>query len=326
MGVLNAARGSGEVWAVVLAGGDGSRLRDLTRDARGRNVPKQFCSLRGGRTLLEDALDRARSITDTEHILAVVRRDHRSFWESSLGTLPAVNILVQPENRGTASGILLPMLSLFERDPEARVAVLPSDHHVRNESILEGAISAALRESQRAGEVTLLGIIPDTPETEYGWIVPGSGHTAFRKVDTFVEKPDRALALALLAHGAVWNSFVLVGRVRAFLGLFERRRPELLNAIAGLRTFADPLLARRLEPVYAGLPTTDFSRDVLQGSEDHLNVLLVPPCGWTDLGTPGRIAACLRESARAQAPAPAVAPNLRLDLALAASRTGITGD
>ncbi len=321
MDVAGTKRVYGESWAVVLAGGDGSRLRDLTRDARGRSVPKQFCSLRGGRTLLEDALARARALTDPGRILVVVRRDHRSFWESTLATLPEQNILIQPENRGTGLGILLSMLDLFERDPEARVVVLPSDHHVRNESVLEVALLTALRESRRAHDVTLLGMIPDAPETEYGWIVPGRGHGQFRHVDTFVEKPDRAVALAMLTHGAVWNSFLLVGQVRAFLELFERRQPDLLSAFAGLRTFSDPNLVRRLEPIYGGLPTSDFSRDVLQGVEDRLSVLLVPPCGWTDLGTPGRIAACLREGVRTPVGESAPAPCVRLDLALAAQRS-----
>ncbi len=292
-------------WAIVLAGGDGARLCELTRDPRGRSVPKQFCSLRGGETLLETALARARSLVQPDRILVVVRRDHRSHWESMLASLPVENVLVQPENRGTAPGLLLPLLELLHRDRDARVVVLPSDHYVRDEPVLESSLNRALFECRRHGEVVMLGMTPDSPDTEYGWIVPGANAGVLREVERFVEKPEHSLALRLLATNAVWNSFILVGQVRAFTTLFEMRQPELTAVLSAASAIKGPA-------------TLDFSRDVLEGAEAHLRVLLAPPCGWSDLGTPGRIAACLRSGARAPANQARASTRLRLDLALAA--------
>src|SRR5512147_1706981 len=127
---------SGHTWAIVLAAGDGSRLRSLTTTAVGVAVPKQFCSLRGGPSLLHDAVRRAESIAPAERICTIVAKQHSRWWEDVLKLLPERNVIVQPDNRGTGVGILLPLLRIMMRDPDARVVLLPSDHHVRDEAVL----------------------------------------------------------------------------------------------------------------------------------------------------------------------------------------------
>src|SRR5262245_31154240 len=107
-------------WAIVLAAGEGKRLRELTMRG-GIDTPKQFCSLRGGRSLLGDALARAARIAPRKRMLVVVAAEHRRFWERELADLPRENVIVQPANRGTAAGVLLPALTVLERDPEARL-------------------------------------------------------------------------------------------------------------------------------------------------------------------------------------------------------------
>src|SRR5512138_161057 len=96
----------GNVWSIVLAGGDGTRLRALTMRPCGTAVPKQFCSLQGGRTLLEDAVVRAAGVVDKQHICAIVAQQHREWWPAALKGMPQQNIIVQPRNRGTAIGVL----------------------------------------------------------------------------------------------------------------------------------------------------------------------------------------------------------------------------
>ena len=115
-------------WAVVLAAGDGTRLAHLTRDARGNAVPKQFCSLNGGASLLQEAMHRARRLVPRERLCVIVAEQHRRWWRPTLWSLPASNVVVQPRNCGTANGILLAMLSILERDPLARIVFLPADH------------------------------------------------------------------------------------------------------------------------------------------------------------------------------------------------------
>src|SRR6185369_7538261 len=98
-------RDQGLDWAIVLAGGAGTRLHSLARDRQGRPVPKQYCSLRGGRSLLGDALARAERLVPRSRVLAVVAAEHSQFWAVELAHLPVHNVIVQPQNRGTAPGI-----------------------------------------------------------------------------------------------------------------------------------------------------------------------------------------------------------------------------
>ncbi|NOT30898.1 MAG: NTP transferase domain-containing protein [Planctomycetes bacterium] len=280
-------------WAIVLAAGDGTRLRELTTQS-GISTPKQFCSLRGGRSLLGDALARAARIVPKKRIVVVVAEEHRRFWEPELAALVRENVVVQPKNKGTAAGILLPLLTVLERDPEARIALLPSDHFVSKEYVIESSLRLALESLDEAeGGLTLLGITPDAPETGYGWIVPRESDRLLRPVERFVEKPAPGVAAELFAAGALWNSFLFAVKGETLLRFYSERLPELRSAFE--RTFGAGLDQRAalLAALYAGLETRDFSRDVLQGNERDLRLEIVPPCGWTDLGTPARVEACL---------------------------------
>ncbi len=282
-------------WIIVLAGGDGARLASLTSGHAGQIVPKQFCSLRGGTTLLADALARASAITPAARILAVVTEKHRPYWSDEFDCLPPENVIVQPHNRGTALGALLPLLEILRRDPEARVALLPSDHHVRDEAVLRIALLLALQFADTHSDtVCMLGLAPDSANTEYGWILPEAGEATLRRVERFVEKPGPEFANLLLQQGALWNSFLLAGTGRAFVSLYRRRLPALLSALSAALRAPPEERADELLAVYDGFAPADFSREIVQGSEAHLRVLEVPPCGWTDLGTPQRVSECLR--------------------------------
>ncbi|HEY1872897.1 MAG TPA: sugar phosphate nucleotidyltransferase, partial [Steroidobacteraceae bacterium] len=131
---------SRNLWAVVLAAGDGTRLASLTQDADGYAVPKQFCSLDGGGALVQEALQRARQIAPIDQVSVIVARQHSHYWRQVLCDEPARNIIVQPHNRGTAHGILLSVLSILERDPLARIMFLPADHFVLDERSMELAL------------------------------------------------------------------------------------------------------------------------------------------------------------------------------------------
>ena len=296
-------------WAIVLAGGDGSRLRHLTTTRSGVTVPKQFCSLSGGPSLLRQTIERAAALVPRDQIVVIVSEAHRAFWHDELVDLPPENVVVQPENRGTASGILLPALRIRRDDPEAEVLVLPSDHHVEDEAILRGSFRAALRDLREdPTRIVLLGITPDSADSQYGWIVPGPalrGDT--RAIELFVEKPPAERASQLFARGALWSSFLFACRVSSLMEAFELSEPHLLRALESESScigVADAALAT----VYARLTPTDFSRSVLERFPQRLGVVAVPPCGWSDLGTPERISSVLgarpgRRRARATSPA-----------------------
>jgi mannose-1-phosphate guanylyltransferase len=289
-------------WALVLAAGEGSRLRRLTTTSSGVAVPKQYCSLHGGLSLLHESLRRAGAVAAREHICTVVAEQHREWWEGPLQSLPRSNIIVQPQNRGTANGILLPLLHILERDPDARVVLLPSDHYVRDEEVLARSLRRTLAQLQvLKRSAILLGIEPDDIDPELGYIVPGEKVVdGVCRVERFVEKPSEALARELIFNGALWNAFIIVTPGQALLDLLAMRMPDIVTAMCGVVAHdsirpSDPVAARRL---YRTLPEIDFSRHVAQGCETMLRVAAVPACGWSDLGTPARVEQTLRRIPR----------------------------
>jgi mannose-1-phosphate guanylyltransferase len=305
-------------WAILLAAGAGTRLSQLTADPSGQWVPKQYCSLGGRATLLEDALARARCVAPPERTLVVVAAEHERWWNARTLGVPQRNLVVQPANRGTAAGLYLPLLEVLARDPGAVVSVLPADHGVAREAVFARALRAALAHATAArGELVLLGITPDEADSEYGWIVPDVGRTeAVRAVRSFVEEPEAERARALFEGGALWSSFVFAVEARALAERMVRTVPDLTAALEGALRLTPAELVRR----YRDVPLRDVSRDVLQVDARGLRLLTVPPCGWTDLGTPRRVAQCLELRARARAPRVNAQASSLLDLGVALAR------
>jgi len=290
---------SSNAWAIVLAGGEGSRLHGLTTDASGVAVPKQYCSLTGGQSLLIDTVQRAASVVEPNHICVVVAAQHRRWWEPMCSKMPKSNIIVQPRNCGTGNGVLLPLLHILARDHGARIVLLPSDHYVGDEP----ALAASLRQAVGAledhpDELLLLGMHPDDADPDLGYIIPGHniGRNIYR-VERFVEKPSRAAARQLLDQGALWNALIMATRARALLDLFMTSQPDVVAkmhfAVAeDLRSSTNALAATI---VYRDLPNIDFSSQILQGTETKLRLIKASRCGWSDLGTPKRLGETLRK-------------------------------
>jgi mannose-1-phosphate guanylyltransferase len=279
-------------WAIVLAAGDGKRLQSLTADPIGRPVPKQYCSLFGGSTLLQDALQRGLALAPRKRLCTVVATQHAEWWRDALWALPTQNVIAQPENRGTAVGVLLSLLTVQELDPLARIVFFPADHFVAREDRLQSATRAALAEVERTpAHVILVGIKPDAAEPDLGYIVPRAYLSKARRVVRFVEKPPAPEAAALVDSGALWNSFIFAATGATLLALFRERMPDVVDAMAATR------LSRRpagLAELYRTLPEVDLARDVLTGIEPRLSVVSAHGCGWTDLGTPARVGAVVR--------------------------------
>jgi mannose-1-phosphate guanylyltransferase len=284
-------------WALLLAGGEGRRLSGLSTDRTGRVVPKQYCSLHGGPSLLRCAIERALSVTDPERICIIVAEEHRRWWWPLVQEFPAQNIVVQPRNRGTANGVLLQLLQVTEGDPDADVIVLPSDHFVGEEEILIAAMQQAVQRARAAPQqIVLLGMAPMAPDPELGYIVAGrQDGEGIRQVITFVEKPAVATAALLIKRGALLNTFILAARCTALLELFARVRPEALKSMREAMDFHKDRRAA-LAALYERLPVLDFSGELLaNGRGSGLRVLAVPECGWNDLGTPERLGRTLMQ-------------------------------
>jgi mannose-1-phosphate guanylyltransferase len=276
-------------WVVVLAGGDGTRLARLTTDEQGQCVPKQFCSFNGGETLLQEALRRGRRITMAHRVCSVLSQRHAPLWKPIVRELPETRIVVQPRNCGTANGILLASLWLETQDPNARVLFLPADHYIHYETVLDRALRSALRKLESHSELLMIGIEAEVADADLGYILPAVG-SEVAGVARFVEKPSLGAAQALIQSGAVWNSFMFAARLSSLLALFDTHHSQLVMDLRdALQSCTGRSWRRNLERLYTTLPLLDFSKDILQGSEDRLRVLIAPPCGWTDLGTPHRV-------------------------------------
>jgi mannose-1-phosphate guanylyltransferase len=292
----------GNTWAIVLAAGEGRRLHSLTTTESGIAIPKQFCSLRGGQSLLREALQRAKTVASPAHSCIVVAHQHKRWWNAELAAEPESNVIVQPSNRGTANGILLPLLHIMARDPDARIVLLPSDHHVSDEAVLAAALQEAVRKLEaRRDHVLLLGIFPEEADPDLGYIVPGSADgPAVWTVSRFVEKPNAPLARVLIAAGALWNAFIVAAHAQALLQMFVQLVPRI---VAEMRSVIEHNQCTGDAPdavidLYRSLPNIDFSRQILQNTASVLRLFPVKPCGWSDLGTPQRVANVLHRLPR----------------------------
>jgi mannose-1-phosphate guanylyltransferase len=288
-----------DTWSLILAGGDGTRLAPLTHRLTGETRPKQFCALLDGDTLLDRTRRRADLLSRWDRQVVVVTRCHERFYRPLASELAPGRLVVQPANRGTGPGLLYPLLRIAELGGDVPVAVFPSDHFVDDDAAFAAAVSAAVDATlARPDLVVLLGIEATAPETEYGWIefderpLPLPGEPVF-PVLGFREKPGRELAQALLAAGCLWNSFVMVGRPRAFLDLVRAGASGLLHAFRPIaRALGTPRESEVVARVYASLPAVDFSRRIL-GAARGLGVVRLKGVHWSDLGTAERLAATL---------------------------------
>jgi len=283
-------------WAVILAGGDGTRLRSLTRSITGDERPKQFCPIVGGRTLLDQTRSRVANAVSPTRTMFVLTKTHQAFYTPLLTAVPRNLLLVQPENKGTAPAIVYALTRLAWRSPKAMVALFPSDHHFSDDETFMAHVEAAFAATRvRPETITLLGITPEGPEVEYGWIEPhssllGSLPRAITRVRRFWEKPSAPLANELMIRGCLWNSFVMVGRVDAFLRTAQRALPELCEMFARLApAFETDEEVGRLTNLYAKIPSVNFSQEVLAMRPDDLAVMKVDQVGWSDLGEPSRV-------------------------------------
>lgn len=278
-------------WGLVLAGGDGTRLQTLTRFICGDQRPKQFCPLFSESTLLEQSRRRAEKSIPSEQTLFAVTRAHEEYYLRDLGHTRSHRV-VQPSNKGTAPPIVYSLLQIAGADRNAIVAILPCDHYYSDEGAFTLALEAAFEAAaSRPESVVLLGAPPSAPEVEYGWIevaAPVDG-TVFQ-VRSFHEKPPLPIAERLFASGALWNTFVMVGHIDAFLELGQASMPGLLEVfqtqIGGMRSEREKRIP---DGLYDWVYPSDFSKQVLSPAAKRLLTLRLPEMEWHDIGHPGRV-------------------------------------
>ncbi|OYW21115.1 MAG: hypothetical protein B7Z55_06170, partial [Planctomycetales bacterium 12-60-4] len=250
------------------------RLQGLTQLIYGDRRPKQFCPLISKRTLLAEARQRAERSISTEKILYSVMQCHRDYYLSELWDLPN-QLVEQPCNRGTAPAVLYSLLHVARLDPDAVVAILPCDHYYSRESVFTEALAEAFQIAKNRQEsVVLLGAQPTVAEVDYGWIELGrciDRHPHTYQVLGFHEKPPLPLAQQLFRRGCLWNTFVMVGHIDAFLALAQEAVPDLLQGLRNIPISPKTDEEKRIvEWLYDRTATADFSLQVLSLVERQL--------------------------------------------------------
>ncbi|MGH7316260.1 MAG: sugar phosphate nucleotidyltransferase [Candidatus Rokuibacteriota bacterium] len=284
------------LWGMVLAGGEGVRLRPLVQEALGEDRPKQYVKLLGPRSLLRQTLDRVALGISGERIVVVTVRRHTAYiGEEFAGSSQPPYVLVQPDDRGTAAAILYAAHWIAWRDPAATVAIFPSDHFILGEATFMAHVTEVARSLERHPDrVVLLGAPPISPEGEYGWIEPGSpidGHDGvLSTVCRFWEKPSEARVQLCLTTGCLWNTAIVVARAGALVRLGAEALPEMSVRLARIERFLDSEgEAAAVHQAYALMSKASFSRAVLEPHPERLGVSRLPRVTWCDLGSPRRV-------------------------------------
>jgi len=259
-------------WAVLLAGGSGTRFWPLSTPAH----PKQLLPLAGPRSTAEEAVDRLAGLVDRERILVVTGEALAGPLRRAL-PVPAGNILVEPRAASTGPALLWASLEAHRRDRDAEVLSLHADWVIPDPEAFRRTASEALESARRHDRLVTVGMVPSRPETGYGYIVPGpelDGTT--RRVARFVEKPDGARALDLIAAGALWNSGLFAWTAARLREEVERHTPELARALPAL-------LAGDVERFFATVTPVSIDVGVLERS--NAVAVVAGAFHWDDVGT-----------------------------------------
>ncbi len=288
-------RGETHVFPVVMAGGSGTRFWPVSREER----PKQLLALFGDETLIEHTVNRLAPIAPMDQILVVTGATIASQVREVLPRVPNENVLVEPCARNTAPAIGLAAIVALSRDPDAVLAVMPSDHHVGDEEEFRRVAHSAVHHASR-GHLVTLGITPNRPETGYGYIQYGEALPAetpdSRENETiraahhilrFVEKPVREKALTFLRDGSyLWNSGMFFFKASVILEEMAVLMPALRSNLARLESaIGTPEWESLLSEVYESLEKMSIDYGIMEHSERI--VVLPASMGWSDVGSWG---------------------------------------
>lgn len=294
-------------WGIVLAGGEGQRMKPIIQRWLGYPRPKQYCTFVGHRSMLQHTLDRAAQLVEPTRIVTVIGRGHEQFLPGALKSDFPGRMIVQPRNFDTAPGVFLPLTHVMAADPEATLLILPSDHFVFPEGPFLQHLETVLDQAERFPErLILVGVQPDQPTHDYGWIEPclkDPQETPLQdptllKIEAFREKPSPQEAAEFFRRGFLWNTMIMGAKAKTLWKLGSRCFPEMLNRFELLRlilqgiregTLDKSYEQRALNWIYSDLPAANFSRDFLQRSTDTLLVSVLDSIQWSDWGRPNRI-------------------------------------
>jgi len=275
-----------DFYAVIMAGGGGTRLWPLSR----RACPKQMLQLFKGKSLFEIALERLHGIFQPNHIFVVTVAEQVEILSGLAPELPRENFLIEPMPRGTAAVVAMAAASLKKKNPNAVIAILTADHFIENVADFVETLEAAYQMAETDVLVTL-GIEPTFPSTGYGYIesgdqVKGFNHIKAFKVNAFIEKPSEARAKEFIRQGRFsWNSGMFIWKVDVILEEIKRYMPVLHKTIDQL----SPLLLsdhsqKEFSETWAAIKPQTIDYGIMEKS-DRVVVLPASNLGWNDVGS-----------------------------------------
>ncbi len=302
---------AGQCWAIVLAGGEGTRIQSFIERCLGFACPKQYFTFCGKRSMLEHTNDRAVELAGPDRVVTVVGSGHRRYLQTQ--RIQGL-VLEQPVSRGTGAGVLLPATHILAQDPEATVLIFPSDHFICPRTEFLGQVDKARHcLDHLSDKMILMGAVPDLPETDYGWVEPGKRVSGFRgndqpfirEVTGFREKPCAEEARKCFERGHLWNTMIIVTKLKALWKLGKRILPEVTEKFDSFQRILRGSGSRRrveeqrsLVKLYDSIPSFDFSSTLLTQASCQLAVMPLQGVMWSDWGRPERVFDSLRRIGR----------------------------
>lgn len=262
---------------VVLAGGEGVRFAPLSTPA----LPKQFLRIFSHRSLLQETVHRFDQCIPAERLWVTTNTRYVGLVQEHLPQVPLDNISAESEKKNTAPALALAATRILERDPEGIMIVLPSDHIIRDIPTFLEAIETAQRLAIEDHLLLTLGISPNRPAVEYGYIERGEpiSARAFR-IERFVEKPDHDRATAYLGSGRFyWNSGMFIWRAATLLEEIDRCLPELATLLKTQPTTSASATAH----FFHQAPSISIDYGVMERTDRAATVPV--QCGWSDVGS-----------------------------------------
>jgi mannose-1-phosphate guanylyltransferase len=280
------------LWGIVLAGGEGKRLQEFIRKRYGTERPKQYSAIIGKRTMLRHTLDRVEKIIPPKQLQIVVARKHRKYLPEVLKEREKKAVLFTPENRESAASIYLALSHIYVRDPEAIIAIFPSDHFIGEEERFLQYVELAISFSEEHPDyVVLLGIKPTEAIPDYGWIEPSKKFlhhkgNRFYRVVSFSEKPNLEIAQQYFNKGWLWNSLVLAAKCETLVKMYRQHLECIYDAFKKAKTtYGTDSEESFIAKAFADIPSKNFSKSLLEEIPDNLFVLRAEGILWSDWGT-----------------------------------------
>jgi len=284
------------LWAIILAGGDGLRMREYLKTQRNIDRPKQFANIVGAQSMLRHTIERAKRIVPLERIRIIVNNQHLKYVHAEIPEPERKSLVVLPCNRETAVSILLPVVQIVAQDPTACITVFPSDQFILEEERFMDFVESAVDYVHRSPEtVVLVGIPSKDADTNYGWIEPSTTFlrylgNRFYAVERFIEKPPEKLATMLHSKKCLWNSMVFAAQAETLLHLYRKSLPKVyyqMNLMKQLVT--SPGGIEKLDGQFTRLPSYGFSKAILEPNAKHLRVIRAEGVAWSDWGNQSRV-------------------------------------